>query len=314
MSLPWGSNAYGIGEYGTGLENITLTLDGIAISASLGDETTAGEINSGWGRVEWGNFAWGDAYSAQATGISLTATLDNVLISTDVNVDVTGELLSSFLGNENVTIATEVFPSGFNINSNIGSVSFTITGSVSLSGEPATANLGTATLDANTLVDVTGQSITTSLGDESITGTANISLSGELLSANEGTPNLDANTIAEVSTIVPAYWGTETWGYGVWGNEPIETMAMTSDEGTVDPSPDATVTGIGFTADLAVGTVIIGTAEVPLTGEAMTASLGNESITGTANLTLTGFGITAEEGTVDPSPDAEVTGIGLMLL
>ncbi len=59
MSLPWGSNAYGIGEFGTGLENITAFPTGIGASASLGNETTVAEVNEGWGRLTWGENGWG---------------------------------------------------------------------------------------------------------------------------------------------------------------------------------------------------------------------------------------------------------------
>jgi hypothetical protein len=39
--------------------NVSLSVTGIPVSATLGEETTAGEINSGWGRITWGNNGWG---------------------------------------------------------------------------------------------------------------------------------------------------------------------------------------------------------------------------------------------------------------
>ena len=94
---------------------------------------------------------------------------------------------------------------------------------------------------------------------------------------------------------------------------------MTAEEGTVDPAPDAEVTGIGFEADLSVGTVVIADANVTVIGEgfgttlgvgtldavtladvtgiSMSADLGSITATGFANVTLTGFGLTTALGT-----------------
>jgi hypothetical protein len=94
---------------------------------------------------------------------------------------------------------------------------------------------------------------------------------------------------------------------------------MTAEEGIVDPAPDATVTGIGFNASLAVGTVVAGNADVTvigegfaaglgvgtldavtlvdLTGISMSANIGSITAKGFANVSLTGFGLTMAEGT-----------------
>jgi hypothetical protein len=67
---------------------------------------------------------------------------------------------------------------------------------------------------------------------------------GQELTANDGTADLDANTIAEVSATSAATWnGNFAWGYGVWGNEQITTLAMSMQEGDVDPAPDVSLTG-----------------------------------------------------------------------
>ena len=109
--------------------------------------------------------------------------------------------------------------------------------------------------------------------------------------------------------------------YSITGtaNTDVTGEAMTAAEGIVDPAPDATVTGIGFNASLAVGTVVIGEANVTVVGEGfaaglgvgnldavsfidvtgigMSADLGSPFIKGFANVTLTGFGLTMAEGT-----------------
>ena len=74
---------------------------------------------------------------------------------------------------------------------------------------------------------------------------------GQELTANDGTADLDANTIAEVSATSASTWnGSYAWGSGAYGNEQITTLAMETNEGTVDPAPDANLIGIEMTATL----------------------------------------------------------------
>ena len=56
----WSSGVWGQNQWND-LADPTFTVTGIALTASLGDETTVGEINLGWGRANWGDFAWGIA-------------------------------------------------------------------------------------------------------------------------------------------------------------------------------------------------------------------------------------------------------------
>jgi hypothetical protein len=87
---------------------------------------------------------------------------------------------------------------------------------------------------------------------------------GQELTANDGTADLDANTIAEVSATSASTWGyNSAWGFGVYGNQQITTLAMSMQEGDVDPAPDAEA----------------------LTGQAMAMVQGEETVTGDANVT-----------------------------
>jgi hypothetical protein len=267
-----------------------------------------------WGSQTWGYENWGTLGDANVslTGISLSSNLGSPLIDTEINVgwgsDTWGFETWGISGqNADVT--------GIALSSNLGTVATTANANIIPTGEEITSTTGTVEAFASFIEELTGLSMTMTLSfDPEI-----VTPLGQELTSSLGTATLDANTIAEVSTTVPSYYGSETWGYGAWGNEPIETLAMTSDEGTVDPSPDATVTGIGFNASLAVGTVIIGEANVTVIGEgiavglglgtldavtladvtgiAMSANIGSITAKGFANVTLTGFGLTMAEGT-----------------
>ena len=84
---------------------------------------------------------------------------------------------------------------------------------------------------------------------------------------------------------------------------------MNSEEGTVDPAPDATVTGIGFNASLAVGTVVIGEANVTVVGEGFAAGLGVGELDAVTLADVTGISMSANLGSI-----AEVTGTAVVNL
>ena len=140
-----------------------------------------------------------------------------------------------------------------------------------------------------------------------------VDVTGISLSANLGTAVLDANTIAEVSTTVASYWGSNTWGSGAWGNEPVETLAMTANEGTVDPSPDATVVGIGFGMAVATGTVVTGEANVTVVGEGFSAALGIGELDAVTFADVTSISMTANLGSVTTFGNANVFPTGIEL-
>ena len=100
MSNPWGSGSYGIGDYGTGIEDIDAFPTGIGASISLGNETTTAEVNEGWGRDLWGSMVWGDAYSVQTGSVSAQTAIGAVSTQIDVSVLVQGIALSTAIGEE----------------------------------------------------------------------------------------------------------------------------------------------------------------------------------------------------------------------
>jgi len=308
----WGSQTWGYENWGT-LGDQIVSLTGVSASANLGEETIAGEINLGYGRDTWSSLGWGIAGTLQTSGISFSANLGSPLIDTEVNLG----WGSDTWGTETWGISgLNVDLTGISFSSNLGSVTTTANADVIPTGEEITGDTGTLEAFASFTQEVTGipMTMTLSFDPEIVTPL------GQELTSLLGTATLDANTIAEVSTTVPSYYGSATWGFGAWGNEPVETLAMNSDEGTVDPSPDAEVTGIGFSASLAVGTVVIGEANVTVVGEgfgaalgvgtldavtladvtgiAMSANIGTLSAKGFANVSLTGLGLTSELGTI----------------
>jgi len=165
-------------------------------------------------------------------------------------------------------------------------------------------------------VNVTGQPMTATLQYQE----AIVDPTGQELTANDGSAELDANTIAEVSATSAATWnGNYAWGFGVYGNQQVTTLAMSMQEGDVDPAPDVALTGQAMamvqgeetvTGDANVTvtgqamTIADGTAELDantiaaVTGQEMTMQEGDETVTGNANISLTGFDLTVDEGSL----------------
>ena len=48
MASNWGEKGWSIGEFGTGNENITLTLDSQSLTSSLNSVSITAEVNDGW--------------------------------------------------------------------------------------------------------------------------------------------------------------------------------------------------------------------------------------------------------------------------
>ena len=111
----WSAGVWGQNQWND-LADPTFTVTGIALTASLGDETTVGEINLGWGRANWGDFAWGVAGNVVPTGLPITGTLASVVASIDVSPGPStnnNQLITTALNNVAIEITNTVFPTGF---------------------------------------------------------------------------------------------------------------------------------------------------------------------------------------------------------
>ena len=293
MASGWGNNTFGYlkwGQFGDETVNVTNPNDTL------------------WGTDTYGSYFYGG-------GGNLNATLQDVVINTEINtgwgsdtwgtetwgqsgllVDVTGIGLTATL--DSVTTKSDVDD-------------FTVTGNELTITQGATE--GGTTVD----VDVTGQPMTATLQYQE----AIVDPTGQELTANDGSAELDANTIVEVSADSAATWnGNYAWGFGVYGNQQVTTLAMSTQEGNVDPAPDVALTGNAMamvqgeetiTADANVDvtgqamTMADGTAELDantiaaVTGQELTAQENDvDEITGNANISLTGFDLTMDEGSL----------------
>jgi hypothetical protein len=301
--IAWNSKNFGTNNWGGQFNNIGI---------SLGDETSAGEINEGWGRLTWSENVWG------GTG-------DVILSGNQINIS-----------QGTVTFKIDSLPSvtGLQLNTSLGSVQAFGLAIISVTGQQLNISEGIA--DASPDAIVTGQQVNiSSPGNVTVTAEINsgwgrrgwgiydwgsdglsvsTSVTGQQIntSLNSITPLANANV--QVSSTYQAGWGVVAWGAQNWGDAELD-ISLAISEGIVDPSPDATVTGIGITIGLAIGTVVIGTGNVTLTGQQINIAQGTAIGVPNTIASVTGIGLISYVGTVfaGGSSVIPVTGNGLTI-
>ena len=311
----WGAGVWGQNQWND-LADPTFTVTGIAFSASLGDETTVGEINTGWGRANWGDFGWGIAGSFIATGDAVTATLGSPVISIDVSTGPStnnNQLITTALGSTTIDIQTKVFPTGNALTAAEGTAD---------AGPDAMAtgiamSMGLGTVDAFNQTGwgrqgwnvnawgvegqfataiVTGIAMTAAAGTLGMTGNADLTLNTlNLMNATLGQadPAPDANAFSQLMT---ANLGTAVGQAGA-GASP-SGIVMTAGLGTVTAVPGQEIVPTGFPVEarLSSAFVIKIHIDVQLTGLSLTMNEGsgsaliwNEVNTGSAPITPPGW-------------------------
>jgi len=178
----------GVGQVQIGIGAI---VSGISMSSSIGaatvDETTL--TGEGWGRGEWGEFAWGDNFSVQVTGQSLTSSIGNETAITDVTVGVTGSSLTSTQGSFAIQIDQDifVFASEDQLDiTNAGVEGTTGLAVVNVTGSSITSSQGVTVGGLKTPVDVTGISMTMTQGNINLVQTTVEQPTGQSLTSTLG--------------------------------------------------------------------------------------------------------------------------------
>lgn len=244
VSVTGNLESLGVGQAVVGIGAVT---SGISMTSSIGaatvDETTL--TGEGWGRAAWGEFAWGVNYSVAVTGQSLSSSIGNETATTDVTVGVTGQSLTSTQGLISLVgdFGIVVFAAEDQLDFTIGTLSFDADANVTVSGTSITSSQGNTTGGLKTPVDVTGIQGTFSQG--------NISL---------------------VQTTI----------------EPVTGIAATMSLGTHAEIPGQIigVSGLSITSSLGEEGPITGDATVIPTGIQLTGSTGSPNITAWSEIDL----------------------------
>jgi len=311
----WNSGFWGQNQWND-LANPTFTLTGISLSGVIGTTTeAAGEINTGWGRIEWGINAWGEFGTALPTGVSASFNIGTVAVTagaTATNSTNNGQTITGALGAPAIDIQGKVFPTGFGLSGTLGAAD--AGPDAMLTTNHATMGLGSVQAYNQTgwgrqewnenawgvegqyaNVDVTGIAMTGAVGNLSLKGESVVLLNTlNIANATLGQidPAPDANLLSQLATM-------STGTLGMQGDVPqdVTGIAMSAGLGSVVavPAQEVDVTGLPALARVASVTPIIHV-DVQLTGNALTMAQGsgsaliwNEVNTGTAPITPPGW-------------------------
>jgi hypothetical protein len=285
----WSAGVWGQNQWND-LADPTFTVTGIALTASLGDETTVGEINTGWGRLAWNDSAWGIAGNLIAPGQALTGALGTAVASIDVSTGPStnnNQLITTALNDVTVDIQTKVFPSGFPITGALGTAD---------AGPDAMAtgnamSMGLGTLDAFNQTGWGRQGW--NVNAWGVEGQfANVDLTGIAMTAAAGTLAMTGNANLTLNTL----------------NVAQATL------GNVDPAPDAMIIGEPMIANLGTALGLAGAGASP-TGIPMTAALGTAVGVPGQEVDVTGISMNNQLASVSVNIhiDIQLTGLSLTM-
>ena len=162
---------------------------------------------------------------------------------------------------------------------------------VSVTGNGLTSSLGTETVTTDQNISVTGIGLTSTAGTTVATGIAEVSPTGIALTASLGEESLSTDQNISVT------------GSGTTLSVGNETTSVTKTTGWNRDTDINTGNSIGW-SDQQWGAVGLSQA---LTGQALTASLGEESPATDQNISVTGLGTTSAIGTFSISGDGQTT-------
>ena len=321
MANAWGELSWNSGLWGQQSDTIVAPT-GIALTVVEGEEDAFN--TTGWGRTQWGNLAWGAAFQNQTisvTGQQLNLNTGNVGISGEINAG-WGRLT---WGENAWGIQGDVLITGIGLDVGIGTGSVTIDVAPELTGEQQNLTLANVEAFGNTeiyLADNPLQGLT--IAEGTIDPAPDVMLTGIGLTSSTGTLE-GYNEEGWGRT----YWGEEVWGAsGFWAfanttgiqiNALVGTVdakpvtiaepsgiELTVEEGIVDPSPDATVVGIGLTAGVALGSVIEADANVTITGIGLEIAQGQAELDAVTFASITGQQLNTSLNSVVAGASAEV--------
>ena len=281
-ALSWSQGAWN--NQGDQIVNIT----GNTLTITLGPQF-------GWGQSTWNSseFQWG--------GLPTTS------VAIGQQVDVNGLELTTTLDSVTELITVDTFPDGVQLNTTLGEVD--VGPDANVTGESLTLVVGSVQA-----YNVEGWGRET--WGEDVWGAEglweSVSVTGQELIITQDNVDTDISVTVEVSSIAEVGWGIVGWGLDPWNESEVD-ITMSIAEGTVDPSPDAIVTGIGMTVDLDLGTVIIGTGNVEVTGEQLNIGQGTASGEALTLVDITGIGLTLDLGVVFAGAEVVVEATGNIL-
>ena len=166
-------------------------------------------------------------------------------------------------------------PSGISATTSIGSSTTQANGNVDVTGSQLTFTNAGAVAGSSVQFSVTGIQLNSSIGEEDIARGIQQDVTGSQLTSTPGAVTIDDQFL------VGSGWGRDAWGSMVWGD------AYSVQTGSVS----ATIS-IGAVAEVTAG------ASASPTGQELTATPGQITMTGDANVDVTGIQATFSVGQI----------------
>jgi hypothetical protein len=253
--------------------SVQLIPTGIELTSELGEEF-AGELVTvevtspsadEWGEDVYGIGTWGvgDGTSIQIGDPLLIGNANVILTSPDA--------LSISEGIVDPAPDAMVTGIGMTITSGVGTV--TAGANIGTTGVEAVVTTNAVSITADANIDATGSQITGNTGQ--LEYEAIYSFDGSQANITAGDAFGGEVVEVQVTTASAQPWGELAWGEGQWGQSVGTDIAIGADA-VLTPSID-----------------------VPVTGEQLDWTIGNETVTGDANVTLTGNEVTTALGDED---------------
>ena len=315
ISSGWGADDWNTGgSWGQATDELVV-LTGVSATTSIGDVTSG--ANQGWGRAGWSEEPYGES--------------DNPVVT------LTGQSSTISLGT-----TTESNQTGW------GRLSWGIADwgegrdeTISVTGFELTTSPGSINTEVVYLLEMIGSnhSLTSSVGSPQVDGEIGVPLTG--VSAEFATP-----TMSYVGTLVG--WGRDAWGDNSWGESPNQVISLVGQDATASVgaptlefayelssqvattsvgslsfviSPTVSLTGQEATSDEGLLGLAFGTSTEPVTGIALTSSLGTpglefgpSAITGVSATTSVGELTTGSIELINLTGVAATSGIGSVTL
>lgn len=210
-----------------------------------------------WGALTWNTGLWGQ--------------------QGNVNQSVTGQSLSSSIGNETVAGNATVAVSGISLTSSIGAADGFASFEVTVTGQASTLSQGSVVPGTGDIVNLTTAGLLqTSIGNETAEG------------------------------IIEVGWGGDAWNINAWGElQPTENVtgqALATSIGSSTVTADANVTVSGQALASSIGTQTAGISfATTVTGQVLTTGIGEEVIDIGVPVTGIASSMSAGQTTIDPT-------------